>query len=412
MEDRVVINDNGREVETEDINALGEASGLADDRVFAELFRMSTSGVAKGILPYAQDGATTHAILQPDIAARTFIVNPFRAFVGIRADASGDGKKLWRDIRSVISPTGAAYLRAVTLDANATGNPRWDLIYAQVAVDADVSATRFYKNPGDQSVSSGPYVTRERTSMLILVEVGTAGASPVQPSLPADAGGNYNIPLAYVLVKNGAGVFSEANVIDIAPVMALAPSTAASVVRPASYCSTAGGALLTHEAWDLAGVWRPRKWIPPSMVGGVSLIIPVQLSGTASIANGEIVDDKIDWRKRFFKWAVQTAVASDLASDPQASGFEEILPCPHVGEPFHGMGQSFTPSLTNVSSGIDVLYMSDFGTSTFGWDPGDGFALYVDSSTGALKAYIAGTPNSKTLFIWLEATAQFTNSGA
>jgi hypothetical protein len=414
MEDRVVINNNGREIETGDINVLGESSALADDRVFAELFRMSTSGVAKGVLPYAMNGSTPVAILQPDVTARTFIVNPFRAFVGVRSDAAGDGKKLWRDVRSVISPAGAAVTRALTLAANASGNPRWDLVYAVVAVDSDVSQTRFLKDPSDESVTAASYVTKKQTTLSIAVVQGTPAGSPTKPSLPADAGSNYNVPLAYVLVVDGATTLSQANVMDVAPILALAPSTAANIIRPASYCSTPDGALLTHVAWDLTGARRPGQWVPPSMVGGVSLIIPLRLSGAVSIATGEIVDNKIDWRRRFFRWQLQTGVATDLGSDLGASAFEEILPSPWMSEPFFGMGQSFKAGQSNASGagGIDVLFISDSGVGAFSWDPGDSFALYVDMATGALKALIGGTPNAKCLFIWLEATAQFPNAGA
>jgi hypothetical protein len=413
MEDKVVIRDNGREVDANDINTLGESGALADDRVFAELFRMSTGGdIAKGVLPYGEAGAEGQQTVAPGPGARGITVRPFRAFIGIREDAD-DGKKLWRDIRSCISPSGADVEHDLELAENASADPRWDLVYASVTVDGEVEATRFAKALDSDDVTASAYVTKEVTSMAISVWQGTEAAVPLRPTVPPDGGGIYNVPLAYVLVVPSAIAFTSANIMEVAPVIALASSTSANVTRPASGVSTVYGSMHAQIPWDLTGASRPGLWLPPSMVGGVSLLIPIQLGTglTPSVLSGDVIDDKIDWRRRFFKWMVYAMSGSValIASDPALGATNG---CPNAPNTIHGttalygMGNSFKVNATgNLTPHYEVLQVGSGSLAVLG----NAVALYVDTATGELKVYYESGPPAvdAQLFIWLEATAQF-----
>jgi hypothetical protein len=409
MEDKVVLLDNGREVEAEDINTLGESSGLADDRVLAELLRMGTY-TRVGVLPYAEYGSNPWAIVQigATATARGLAINPFRAIVGPRADAAGDGKKLWRDIRSAISPMGASIGSEIALTANATGFPRWDLVYADVAVDVNVTDTRFRKDPSTEVVTPGPYVTKKQTTMSIAFVTGTPAASPVKPPLPADSGGHYKIPLAYVLVTPGIVTFLAHHVIDVAPVMHLALSTGACTLRPASSVSQE----TATAPWPINGTKRPNPFIPPSMVGGSSIVFGLDLrtAGSESHVNGDVIDNSVDWRNRFFKIMVQTNQGK-LATDMTAPllGFDP--PGHNLTNETAATDNTFATmsnSIVHVSSPglVEICRVTSTNISML---VGPEVTLQVDKTTGAMKLKLAGGATLGVFFFWVEATAQLTN---
>lgn len=86
----------------------------------------------------------------------------------------------------LIASSGA---EGVTLDSNSSGNPRIDAIVLEV-------------NWSGSSTTAGD----------VKAVKGTAGASPVAPSLTQTAGDVWQIPLAYVTVANGAGQLVAGNV--------------------------------------------------------------------------------------------------------------------------------------------------------------------------------------------------------
>lgn len=443
MEDQFQLANNGQAVLKADLDGLGETSGLADDRVFAELFRMTPydgSTVRKGMLPY---GSGTSGTVVAAGASGSVSVNPFRAFVGTRTAVATNAKKNWRDIRSALGIGTTTLAQTVAIGANSTGNPRWDLVYAAVAVDANNAAvTRKRKNPTSKAVTSSSVVTTLATTVTLGVTPGTAGASPAFPATPTDSGGTYYVPLAYIRVPNGFGASSTVDPKDInevAPVLAISRTTGASTLRPANQQNIVGGTAISgtgqtsqngFAAWKGTAGQRPAVYMPPSMIGKEEILIALEL-GHASSANwshqnNAIVDDKIDWRKRLFKWNAyvgnNSAAASEfpwnsLGGNKALSGSyvleDGVAAAPALATRTAGFGQSFTidadgvinvarfQAVDNVDNNANVPSTVQVSTAFVG--------LYVDAATGALKVAITGVPLCSFL-IWLEATAPYPNA--
>lgn len=420
MEDTVVVNDNGREWATADGTTAGDSGGRADDRVFAELFRMlpyDGSTVAKGVLPYAVSGASglAEGVVQPGVpGARHLTISPIRCFVGSRVVAGTDGKKNWRDIRSCLSTPATALSQIQTLAANASGNPRWDLIYAVVAIDTNVSDTRYLKDPASKAVAAASYVVKQQTTMTLAVAQGTPGATPARPALPGDSGGNYNIPLAYVHVADSQVTFTSADIFEVAPVLNLSHATGAVTVRPASGVNKDGGSLITNQPWNNSG--RPAAFMPPSMVGGEMIWVPLGiLTGSACVLDNDVIDGTRDWRNRMFWWiAAATAAGSDAPFPWQSSlgagaGTWNYLYSSQNGKVLTGVGQSFT--LQGESTDPPILELTH--SNLTGLASGSDVMLVADGTTGALKCRIGqhslATPPNANIFIMLMASAPYPN---
>src|SRR5689334_8947870 len=106
MENRFQHSLNGQSVQQADLNLLGETSALADDRVFAELFRMQPydgATVRKGVLPFGHSASANAGLVVPNGATGSVLVNPLRAFVGSRTAVATSAKANWRDIRSALA---------------------------------------------------------------------------------------------------------------------------------------------------------------------------------------------------------------------------------------------------------------------------------------------------------------------
>ncbi len=450
MEARYQHTVNGQSVLQADLNTLGEAASLADDRVFAELLRMTPydgATVSRGILPYAS-GATVAA----NGASGSVKVNPFRAFVGSRTAVASDAKKNWRDVRSAIVVGTATLEQTVAIGANASGNPRWDLIYAAVAVDANsASVTRKVKDATTKAIAGASLVTTLETTATLGVTAGTPGASPAFPATPSDSGGTYYVPIAYVRVPNGFGAASTVTNKDIdtiAKVLAVAQAAGGSTLRPANQQHAVGGTAISGAGtstvngalkWGATANTRPALFLPPSMSGGESRIIAIDV-GNASNANwshqdGAIVDDSVDWRNRVFKWMASVGPGSssfagkfpwlssagvNLVSPtaPSAGGVAQMAG--YAADANHpafalGMGDSFTTGTGRAVAQVSASGAAAAATPATGYNiPTNAMAsggtvyLYVDASTGALKVSINAGPLASLIF-WLDATAPFEN---
>lgn len=416
MENRFQHTINGQSVLQADLNVMGEAASLADDRVFAELFRMQPydgSTVRKGILPAGHAGnayAVNFLVRSNAGGAR---VNPFRAFVGTRTAVAGDPKKNWRDIRSAIAVGATTLETNVQFSANASGSPRWDLIYAAVAVDASTaSVTRKVKNPTTKVVAGQSIVTQLATTVTLDVQQGTPAASPSWPALPTDAAGVYYIPIAYVRIANGFNALSNFLMMDLAVVAPTLKFAHGAKVEPADSLYTAGGAALTAariQAWGNTGV-RPDFFLPPTAVGGSSLLVALDLrTGNLSHPADSVVDSR-DWRGRVCRWTAMAGSASmQFAWNADASASTtpsfQTTPTPLVqtfagatNDVLVGMasprGSGVADDLVAYVEGSKLQHMSDAATVT----------LYADSTTGALKYRSTGAPNCK-LFVWIDFSA-------
>lgn len=428
MEPRFQLLNNGQEVQKDDFDLLGKVSGLADDRVFAELLRLAPfdgSNVAKAILPYGSSASGTTATVEAGTGAVT--VHPFRALVGARTAEATSAIDCWRDIRSAIfvgtnMGGGESLTWSQTLTANASGSPRWDLVYAAVAVDANAaSVSRYRKNPSTKVVSASSVVTQLVTTVTVGVVTGTPAATPSFPALPSDAAGVYYIPLAYVRVVNGftgASVLNAKDINEVAPVVTLHHQGA---VRPADGNVDGAGVSTsssTSQKWTGTTATQPKMYLQPSMAGGESLLVAIDLTDASSAnwshQDGAILDASRDWRRRLFRW--QALVSTSSGGTPAWT--TTSIGCPQGGQPHDlntddggvsmtlGFGASFqttTPPSTPADPAI-VQLTSGTNVPNTVMTAATAVSLRVDHSTGKLKLKVTGAP-ACWLLVWLDATA-------
>jgi hypothetical protein len=407
MESQFQLASNGQQLQQQDVNSLGEAAALVDDRVFAELFRMAPyngSTVSRGIMPYRHAGTGEVATVAPNGASGTVLVSPFRALVGSRTAVGTDSKKNWRDIRSsIFLGSTTALTQAVSIAANASGNPRWDLVYAAVAVDANgPTVTRKVKDPTTKVISSQSVVTTKVTSVTVAVSAGTAAASPTPPATPADSGSTYYIPLAYVRVPNGFGASSTVattDIADIAPHLSLSTATGGTSLRPATANKTPTTAQL--QSWGATGS-RPATVMPASMVGSESILIAVDMS-TAT----DTVVDTGDWRNRVTRFMTVTrATGADFA---WKTGSGIPIGTQDIGSGVDddaavGLGATFTSASSRLAAQIQ-------GGAAGGAIPACvTVGIEADLTTGNLKWVKDASVTSGFAFFWIEFSAPFANA--
>lgn len=423
MESKFQLTLNGQQVITDDFNLLGETSALADDRVFAELFRISPYGgasVAKGILPYAHQTSSYAGLVVPNGATGQVLVNPFRAFVGSRTTAATNGKDNWRDVRSTLSVGDTSLYQTVQLAANSSGDPRWDLVYASVSVDANgATVTRKRKDPATKAIAGTSVVTTLVTAVTVGVLQGTSAASPVWPTISADAGSTYYIPLAYVRVPNGFSASSTVLSTDIAlqaPILKMSRAMGVNTLEVADqhYVVTTA----EQQAWGSTGTRKP-MFMPPDIVGATSLIVAMDFNH-ASSANWshqhQGVIDSRDWRYRFVKWSVSSGPGGAALGDTMAwtdtsdsadplGADSATATSPRIT---HGWGNTFNDDLLGSPNTYDVC-VGMVGTDLSYMDNAAAVILYVDHADGGkLKVSVTGIPGC-TLFAWLDFSAPYTN---
>ena len=417
---------NGQSVLTGDLDTMGDGAAYADDRVFAEMLRMRPydgASPSRGILPYLYDNSGEPGMLAGNGASGSVLVYPFRAFVGSTVPVATDGKRNWRDIRSQVAAGSTSAAQTVALSANASGNPRWDLIYAAVTPDTPSGTqTHKVKSPTSKVITEQLLVRSWVTTVTLGVVEGTAAASPDWPATPADGSGVYYIPLAYVRVPDGFGAASTVAATDIAtvaPVVSLNEATSGASLGWASCHRTLGGGTLTAaqiQSWGATGT-RPNMFIPSTAVGSRSLVVALDLqTGTESHADGAVLDDR-DWRGRICKFMVNLHAfgTTDLAWDGQGA---KTLYSPHPTlDPFKNttvtgngvyMGMSQT---LRENSGIDPTWAAYVDATNGSSRANQVIGIYCDFADGGkLKLSLpGGSPNARVIF-WLEFTGRLENT--
>lgn len=411
----------GQELRDVDLNLLGQMAGLMDDRVFAEIFKPignNGSGISKYILPYSDSVSATpnlpgrlNEVVRPGSLGYVNIF-PFRAIIGSRIDYATDGKQFLQEVRSAIFSGIAPDLHSpMAITANASGNARIDLIYASIAPDVNTAAvTRKVKNPSTGVITTPSISVSKITSVGVARVQGTPAASPLAPALPADGGGNYYIPLAYVRVPNGFGAGSavaDEDILHISTCIQLAASTGAAVMRSATGNVTLSAARLS--TWANSGT-RPNYQLPATMSGEETLWIALDCTDASSAnwshADLGLVDNSRDWRNRIFNW---TAVAGtgQFAWAVLGGSAANRLP---IGDNAaagtsiaFGFGESFNDVTGQRMVGqINSTNMTAITQGTV--------QLYVDSSDGSLRVDISSGPVSHKLLIKLTASAPFHNT--
>lgn len=426
MEDRFQHTIPGAEVNETDVNLFATEASLADDRVFAELFRLTPNGApSRGILSasYQQGVGGVSAIVVPSGSANaTVIINPFRAIIGPTAPTLG--RDFYREIRSALCVgNSSSDMRQYWQFAANASNYRWDLLYVRVDVEINgATVSRFVKTGSTASVST-PIVSTLTTTATLGVVQGTASATPAKPVIPADSGSSYYIPIAYVYVGPGHTLTTSivAHQIDeTAPVLHISHATGAASLKVANGMNSEAGVVLTNETW--APPNRPPGYMSPTMGGKKELIFSIsEVSGFRTIALGAtgVIDDTIDWRKRMFRIMACLSPSAGGGTLPWAGSSG---PCPTgalaipdpTGAPQNSlmfMGQSFVDDGTAAVS-IAGGMVANVNNFTTGGKAGSTvqIVIYVDLTDGKLKAHVGSTDPNRQFFFWLEATGQFNNA--
>ncbi len=412
METKYVHDENGQEVTQDDLNLVADEAALADDRVLAELLRVRPydgATIVKRVMPFRYSDTGLSGVQDSIVVGGTGGVDilPFRAIVGSRTAVASDATANWRDIRSALHVGTGQLHTHIDLASDTGGGARFDLIYAAVTVDQASGVDRKVKDPATLVVSTQSVDSRVTTSVEVLALKGTEGAA-TKPSLPADAGNVYYVGLAYIRVAagfvTGVTAVQPYDVWEWVDCAAIAESTGAMSVRVADGNNDPAGAVETNTAWTTAGV-RPPAHLPSTMVGGESIIIALDLTtGSASHADGDIIDASRDWRNRLFRfWATAKSATASPTFAWEQSAATPMVPEAYAGTIIAdvftaGMGQSFTDA--KFAAYVDGTSMSELS---------GGIAILVNS-LGQLELYLPTTaPNAKVI-IWLDASAQHANA--
>lgn len=433
--------DKGAQVLRSDMNTWSENAAIADDRVLWELLRTKhgatppTKGImAPGNEAYEADGISGYGttIVVGAGATGKVRVRPIRVVVGSRtAVGAGTEKASLRDARTGYLVGSTVRYSEVTITANASGNPRWDLVYATISPDADeAAAPRNKKDPATLTVTTPSIVAYKATTVTVSALAGTPAATPSLPATPADSASAFNVPLAYVWVPNGHGAASTVarfQIHEIAKILRMHEAVGPSAFTASGNYASAG-AVETRQGSG-AGAnnnWSTTDWpggyCPPEFGSSVRAVAHLQvdnaLSGASpkSHAAGDVIDDTIDWRGRIFLCRVVSGAASRVPWDPAtgADPYGGFLRANGTYRIAHRVGQSLRNDGASALFGSPANYggcacLLAFGeTDVYGLATDAYVAVYVDSSTGALKYGFGGTAANCTgeFVFFIEATGQ------
>lgn len=450
--DKHVIWADGEKVILEDLNALGVQSGSAGDGVFGATKRIFVEQTnAKGYVEPWADGPLVLA----NGASGTLLVRPFRAFKSATGstttpgtDTASEDTQTHEQVISAYYGGGSATVP--TPPTVASGNVRWDILYAIVTETDSDQASRLVTPAGGVGGVQTIF-TRHKAVVTLAWVQGTAiteGTVPISGQLgqlPMPAAGTAVIPLAYVRVNktntpstttytydqiancprlarpNGsthsnAGVSARLDTgaaIQIDPVSLLTLSAAnggwgtnAADKRPASYIGQIkpGG-----EIWLTLGPFSTTVAHKTFAAGWTVLTTPLASPDVASVLHDY---QPTDWRNRLFfarlSWGEANSATCAFAWDPSVAASARKMPAPDAIEGGSGIGVLRYSSgnsvaentVFNASSGIAgyrVIAMFHDVANQAG--AADDIALLVNTSTGAL--HIAAR----------EATANAVNGG-
>lgn len=318
MEKKLQIATNGQQIVTGDLNLVGETAALADDRVFAELFRLKPmvgSTVSRAIVPNC---AANRTLVNPNGASGSVSVQPFRAMIGSRSLVASGGLDNLRNVRSTVAVGANTLAQSVAFANNGSGSARIDIVYAAVTIDANAGTTsRRVKDPSTGMVTTTNINQYQQTTVTLGVITGTPSASPAVPSGIADAGSVFYIPLALVRIPDGfnaTSTVSHKDIIIYAPV--IVPSAGGNSISLPNKLNVPGSPTMSAAAlvkWA-NGSWtgvsagtgtQPPAYLPTTAVGGETLMFYYQYDATnpshEGVASGVIIDDR-DWRGRVVRW--------------------------------------------------------------------------------------------------------------
>jgi hypothetical protein len=421
----------GQGVALEDLHVLAEAA-LGEDRAL-ELVSHMNQRVGPGgrsIVPLYPFNSGVGALgvpaqgplLTPAVGGAS--LSPFAVHVGPP---------------SVTDPLGGRF--AAVLGENTIGfvstvaNNRWDLLYARIDVDINGPSVDRVVKAADGTVGSQSLAVTKNCTVSLGTVTGQEAGSPIRPAVPADGGGAYYVPIAYVFLPhpytNGQTI-AKTFLHEVAPVIRPGAPHCAPVAQLNGRNSQ--GLSGTDKIWNQqTGTWDtndrpPDGYLPATMVGEEKRLITLDFETGPSVPLNAttLLDNSIDWRNRIFKFTYQiysTPSPIEFAWSGGGTAVEVIPSTENTSLSTAGyartgvdMGQSFRDSgVSGQTAGSAViLYLRHTGDGDFqgamrGIPPSSTVMLEVDIG-GNLNVRVNNVNPACRIVVWLEATAPFHNA--
>ena len=449
MEPKVHLSSNGQSVNQDDFNAIAEQAAMNAEWIWAQILRLAPSGggsffPVKGVIPSGGQPGSYSLFHQKSLLGSTgsndakITIQPFVAVIGSRTDETvaptgphDEGTEGTRDALREIrlaahtGQVGKLFQTELQIPAGhgTVDNNRWDAIYAKVDIDvADGNVTR-YQKVGDTAVNPINVSVVNRTKVTIGRVQGSYAANPTKPAIPSDGGGSYYILLGYYFVLYSHTLTSSIQAYWLheafAPVLS-SPANGGSRCMPANKAFHDSGYAWAVEQWDNTAKLRPRTYLSPNMVGEEKRWIAIDAIDTAGHVSASpnattVLDDSIDWRKRYFTVIFEAApVGGGSDGFPHFSGNANLFSSTYSPSTYLRAAQSFFENVSALTSaaatGSLVAFFDSTGTPAIA--SGAILVVYVRASDGALCVYRNNVDADRRFLIKLEASGKFADTSS
>lgn len=336
-------------------------AATADDLVYQTL--LTPGAVQKIAVPLLEETASVNPrlLVTPGAVTGTVQLNPCELIAGVSGQPYTVG--LAAQVNAAMASTGVT--------SNSSGSTRFDLLYATVQRTVSVSASRKIKDPNTGLISTQTVnlATTPTVTLALLANAGASVAAAVA-ALPADTGSAWNFPLAVITVANpySAGTAIAQSAISQEWQGGWIPFHRRRLRR--------GGSIVVTQPVTASST---AKYLVKDRWGSVEgIFAPINYKTNPS--NGIVLDNTIDWRRRWLK--VYGGLPKVNAGAYQASEVATL----------GGQTSNFFSGL--VFTGTDGAGGSPCYTVT---SSGATFKFYADSAnSGALTVDISGAANDGT----------------
>lgn len=446
MEPKVHLSNNGQAVNQDDFNAIGRQAALNAEYIWAQLLRTAPTGSgssftpvrgiipSEGQIPIAAYSENYRKSLmggsQANDAKITF--QPFVAVIGSRSDraATATGphdegtegpRDALREIRLALHVGDGTKLETLIQVPAATNN-RWDVFYAQVDIDTpDAADARFIK-VGDGPVTATAVSVVDRTKVTIHRIGGVEATNPVKPAIPADGGGSYYILLGYYFVGAGhtlTSTITASRIFEAFTPILISPGNGGGRVCPANGAyrdngyawtveqwSNARGQIVTHQSPNVTGFEERSIFINAEDSSGYASVAPNAVT---------VLDDSVDWRKRYFVTVLQAAPATGggqafphAASSP--SLFSNIYSLATAVKAMNSHVENMSGNTAAAATGYIVAWFDD--TSAPSVATGAKMAIFVDQATGRLCVWRNNVDAGRRVIAFVKGYGRQANTDA
>lgn len=375
-----IIATDGIKLALEDLEAGWSVAGSAGDKVRAMLAQVPIeSGDRKGYVVAAQDGP----IVISNGSTGTVKVQPFTGY------RSPQGSETTLDL---LTGFYIGSTESVPTPLPASGNHRWDLLYAIISDTDSDAETRQVEDPVTGDLANATVNTRHKSVVTLAWVKGSESAQATTtypagnwPALPTPLAGQAHVPLAYVHVFDDATpatvTYDRKRVFNMPQKPRFNPAAGALSVGGGGLARI-GGTAGYAEVDDLKSIVTGATVIP-TVVGGdrpsyfietprdeIRLTLPWNFRNSAVIGTSWIVFPTqivplglIDWKNRWFegRFYVSEAVGSlEWAHDGTVSSSARVWPSTMPvtvasKQPRFGLGNTIAPCVPfETESGLSA----------------------------------------------------------